>query len=264
MLKRAYSAVQKDDSISESYKNDYVLKPISRAQMVSLDSYRELNNFKRVEMSNEMNNLIKGIVDEVSAKQEALINKYRQNQITNLKLVPTANPMFMKSADGAYYRLNQYEYVKETSVISVDEAGHYEQIKAIENSKSNLILTYDSDNKVIALRVVNSLNEVCKSEKLAAKKLNMKRELVYPNKLHGYSGNSSGIIAKIKNLLSAPIPSGCYFDKSYSFFKWNAKNSQFELNVREGKQLGSPMMSDYEIKTDVVLRTDYDGAGMVL
>ena len=263
MLKRASSAVQISDGIDESIKNEYGSEPRRSSYVTSTIGQRELNkNFKKVNLSSEVNNLLQNVAEEVTLKQEALINKYKQQQVRSLRLVQTANPNFMRAANGMYYRLNEYEYVEEASVLSVDEAGNYVIESKLNRANDILITTYDMTNKPVAFKIADSSKVIYKSERNVARKLNMKKEYVYPNKLHGYSGNSSGLAAIIKNMLSAPIPSGCYFYRNYTFFKWNAEKCQFEINVREGKSLGSPLMSDYEIEEDMVLRTDYDGAGV--
>ena len=214
--------------------------------------------------SSEINNLIQDLANEASLKQEELIQGYKQKQILNLQLTQTANPKFLLSKNGKYYSLKEYDYIEEPSITNVDEAGNYVKETNIKGSRDILVITYDIANKPVAIKVVNAEHLVYKSERYVAQKLNMRKEFVHPYKLHGYSGNSTGIIAKIKNMLSKSVPTGCYLSNGYNFYRWSIKNSQFELNVRDGRKIGSPLMADYEINDNIVVRTDYDGAGIVM
>ena len=92
----------------------------------------------------------------------------------------------------------------------------------------------------------------------------MKEEYVNKYKLRGYSGNSFGIFEIVGNMISKPVPTGCYFSKNFKFYKWNKIDCQFELQNRDGQNVGSPLLADYDINENIVVRTDYDGVGVIL
>jgi hypothetical protein len=111
--------------------------------------------------------------------------------------------------------------------------------------------------------LIDNNNIAYKSKEFVAKKLSFKKEFVKKFKLHGYNGNGSGFFAEIGNMFIAPSPSGCFIDKNYNIFKWDSFNNAFTKVIRTGTQPGAPMVSDYEFKGDTVVRTDYDGYGLI-
>ncbi len=219
---------------------------------------------RRVKPSVTTTEILQQIVDEINLQQEKELKNNIKEEIKSLNLSTTANPAFMVNDAGVYYRFDDNRFVPEPSLIDVDENGNYTVKTSMNTGDDKLYATYDINHKPVTFKVINSDNKPYSSARYVAKKLNMKQEFVKQYKLHGYSGNASGLTATIKNLLTDPKPSGYYFDQSYSFFKWNASDEQFEVHTRIGNMPGSPMLSDYEFKEDSVVRTDYDGAGIYL
>ena len=274
------------NGIIQSITSDFVSNIHSRSVLVSTDNtgdiYTETKNLgysigtrenieawskklnKRIKPSKTTTDILQQIVNEINAQEEEELKKNIKNQIANLNLKPTAHPAFMIDCNGKYYRFEENRYVLEQSVLYVDNEGNYTVQTSLDNVTDRLITTYSKEHKPILFKVVNSNNEVCTSVRYVAKKLKMKQELVKRYKLHGYCGNSKSVSAVIRNIFSDPRPTGYYFDKSYNFYKWNTTNCQFEIHERKGKTPGSPMIADYEFKDDVVVRTDYDGAGICL
>lgn len=275
-----------NNDIVKGIANDFLAKVHNRAEIISNDAdnniyssvkdlgYRTDSSNNIRSLNNTLNkkninsylvaDVLQKIVDEYSAKQEESLKEHIYEQINSMNLIPTKNHMFMRSEDNKYYILKDLQYVEEPSVLDVDEYGNYTIKSELKNCTDYLVSTYNIENKPISFKILNSKSETYKSERYVAKKLNMKKEFVNKYKLHGYSGNSKGFFATIANFVSSPVPSGCYFDKSYTFFKWNIKSGQFDINVREGLQCGSPLLADYEIKDDMVVRTDYDGVGILI
>ena len=222
---------------------------------------RELNKRSTKSMQEKIfQNMLKDYV----VQHQMIVREQIKNQIRELNLSPTPNSNYMINKDGQYFRFCQDEFISAPQVITINSDGTYIAKKILKESKDCLIITYDMDDRPIRIKIVNGDNKVYKVEAYVAKKLKLKKEYVKPYKLHGYSGNSSGYVAALKNWISKPKPSGWYLHDSYNFFKWNFKDYQFESKIRQGRSPGAPMMSDYDIREDIVVRTDYDGAGILL
>ena len=218
---------------------------------------------KRVKPTIETTEILRQIVDEINAEQEKLYKQNLKQQMKALDLSQTQNPTFFIDKNNNYYRYDNQRFVLEPSVVNIDRDGNYTVKTFVEkNSKDYLLATYDINHNPISFKITDCNNMAYTSLKYVAKKLDMKPEVVKPHKLHGYSGNCSGVTAVIKNFIDKPIPSGCYFDKSYNFFTWNKLNGSFDIQKRNGKIPGAPLISDYEFKEDIVIRTDYDGSGL--
>jgi len=223
---------------------------------------RKLN--KRLKPSRTAADILQQLVDEINAQEEQNLKQDIKEQVLSLNLKPTAHPAFMIDKQGKYYRFEVNKFILDLSILDVDTEGNYTVRSRIEHSNDILITKYNKEHKPIIFKIFDSKNKVCSSAQSVAKKLKMKQEFVKKYKIHGYCGKSFGVSAMICNLFSEPKPTGYYFDRSYCFFKWNYKEAQFELHERVGKIPGAPMISDYEFKEDVVVRTDYDGVGMSL
>ena len=208
--------------------------------------------------------LLQKLLDEYSLEQQIYEKEYIKQQIVDYQLSPTSNSDFMVNNEGKYYKLIDGCFVLQENVLQVNEDGSYIVQTPMKSSNDIIVTTYNKAVKPIAIKIVNKNQRPYQTEVYVAKKLNLKKEYVNKYKLHGYSGNASGFIATIRNLLTKPIPSGCYLHESYNFYKWSLKNLQFEIQLRQGIQPGSPMLSDYDIKEDKVIRTDYDGVGIYI
>lgn len=254
---RNVSSELADDLYSSAEDLGYKLNNVNGLRTWS----RQLKNRSRKVIAAEM---LQSIIDEYTEKQELLINDYINKQINELKLLPTANENIKQTIDGKFYKLNEIKYEEDDSVMNVNEDGSYDVKSSFSFGADLLITTYNTEDKPVSMKVVNKDLETYKVEKYVAKRLQLKKEVVKQFKLHGYSGNSSGITATIANMITKPIPSGCYFHKNYNFYKWNMVKGQFDIQLRQGYQLGSPLMSDYDIKDEVVIRTDYDGKGICI
>ena len=208
--------------------------------------------------------MLQKLLEEYSMEQEVYEKECLKQKINELSLNNTLNPNFMVNSSGQYYRIYDNCLIEEPNVIIVKEDGSYVVRIKMNNSYDYLLTTYNTEDRPVAMKIINKEEKTYKTEVYVAKKLNLKKEYVKQHKLHGYSGNASGFVATIKNIVSKPLPSGCYLHDSYNFYKWNCKNEQFEIQLRQGTQPGSPMLSDYDIRETEVVRTDYDGVGMYI
>ena len=227
-------------------------------------SFNELNHrLKRKTSKMAKARMLERMLEEYSLEQELYEKEYLKQQIEDYKLSRTANPNLMVNPEGKYFRVLDV-ITEEEGIKEVCADGSYIVHTQLQRTSDILVTTYNKDDKAIAIKLMKPNSDCYKTESYVARKLNLKREYVNQYKLHGYSGNASGMIATLKNMITQPLPSGCYLYENYSFYKWSIKNSQFELQLRQGTQQGSPMLADYDIKEDRVVRTDYDGAGMFI
>ena len=228
-------------------------------------SFNKLNRqLKRVNGRLAKAELLERMIEEYTYEQQIYEQECLKRKISELNLSHTANSNFLINNEGKYYRVYNNCLIEEPQVSNVNEDGTYVVKSPIGNNNDILVTTYNLENKPVTMKILNKEERVYNTELFVAKKLNLKKEYVKKYKLHGYSGNSFGISARIRNLVTKPAPSGCYLHDSYNFYKWSYKNKQFEIVSRQGTQIGSPMLADYDIKIDSVVRTDYDGVGMFL
>ena len=228
-------------------------------------TFTELNHrLKRKSRQSAKAELLQKLLDEYSLEQQVYEQEYLRKQIEEYRLAPTPNKNFMVNPEGKYFRINDGCFIEESGVIKVNDDASYIVQAQLSRGTDIIVTTYNNEDRPVAIKIVNQKMRAYETEIYVAKKLNMKKEYVNKYKLHGYSGNASGFWAMIKNLLTKPIPSGCYLHENFNFYKWSLKNSQFEIQLRQGVQVGSPMLADYDINESSVIRTDYDGVGIYL
>lgn len=270
---------QVNKKIIDSVTRDFIVKLHQRSEFFNNNEVNIASvdvNVENIKLINEYNKkskrklstitILENIIKELANQEEMSKIDSLNDVINQLGLTKTANSNYMVNANGNYFRIMNYEITPVDNVIDIDKDGNYTIVEKLKNSNDMTITKYDINNKVLSIKITNSQGNVYMSEKLAAKKLNLKREYVNKYKIHGFCGHFSSfseIRATIGNFISAPSPSGCYADSKYCFFKWNSQNAQFEINFRQGSQVGSPLIADYQIVENRIIRTDYDGAGMI-
>lgn len=259
--------LQKIDRYVVNQKNDDIY---STMQSMGYDVARakeirawNKNYRKKAIATKALINVLQKMINEYTEEQKSTIQNYIEQKIKEMGLIQTANPEFLVSKDGKYYSIDQEKFKERNEILNVDSEGHYTVQEKLGINGDRLVTTYNMEGRPIILKILNKANEVYPGELDVVKKLNLKREYVNRYKLHGYSGNSSGFCAAICNKILAPMPTGYYFDQSYNFFKWNKVRKQFEVQLRQGAQPGAPMLADYDFKANKVVRTDYDGAGLI-
>ena len=268
-------------SITEGYVDNNKIRPYSLGSNGQDDMYTTIQNLgykqnggvnfnklnrqlKRVNGKSAKAELLERLIEEYTYEQQIYEQEYLKQKISELNLSHTPNPNFLTNNEGKFYRVYNSCLVEEPQVTNVNDDGTYVVKSSIGNNDDILVTTYSAEDKPVTMKIMNKEERVYGTEIFVAKKLKLKKEYVKKYKLHGYSGNSSGISARIRNLVTKPAPSGCYLHDSYNFYKWSFKNKQFEIVSRQGSQVGSPMLADYDIKIDSVVRTDYDGVGMFI
>ena len=270
---------QVNKTIIDSVTRDFIVKLHQRSEFFNNNEVNIASvdvNAENIKLINEYNKkskrklstitILENIIKELANQEEVSKINSLNDVINQLGLTKTANSNYMVNANGNYFRIMNYEITPVDNVIDIDKDGNYTIVEKLKNSNDMTITKYDINNKVLSIKITNSQGNVYMSEKLAAKKLNLKKEYVNKYKIHGFCGSScsfSELTAAIGNFISASSPSGCYADSGYRFFKWNSQDAQFEINSRQGSQIGAPLIADYKIIEDRIIRTDYDGAGMI-
>ena len=235
------------------------------------DIYSEMQSLgyvSKAEVQNKsatgiLNTILNKAIDDYQETIERTVKNALQLQIKQLNLSQTHNPKIMVDVKNQYYRIVDGKYVLSPEIINVNNEGSYCVRVDVKNSQNAIIKWCDLSDKTICIKLINRKTSVVyKNVDYISKVLNFKKELVRKYKLHGYSGNSAGFLAKIGNLVTKPVEIGTYADSKYNFYKWNPRSAQFERVVRKNKSANFALLYDYEIKDDVIIRTDYDGSGL--
>lgn len=189
-----------------------------------------------------LNQIIDGSKEEVSKQQ------YHD----------TKNPSIKKDENGKYYRVVDNSTVLDENIVSVNTDGSYivQEKQNVNSIKIQRI--YDIDNKALSVQVVDIAGNKIMNKNLAAELIGLKREYKKKYKYSGYSGNSSDMLAGIRNMLSTPVETGYYMDFHCVFYKWSSVNSCFVRAVERDSD--SPLLVDIEFRDNgTIIRQEYTG-----
>ena len=168
----------------------------------NIENIKCLSNGYQIKCKMNRQEILEQLINEISIKQEMMVQEHLDNQVNQLQLTKTNHPNYMISNSGQYYHLVNSKYEPDDSIIDIDDNGNYTVKTVIADFSGFILTTYDIDNDIVKIKVLNNNGEAYRVEKFVAKKLNMKQEYVNKYKLRGYSGNSSGILGVIGNIIS--------------------------------------------------------------
>ena len=118
--------------------------------------------------------------------------------------------------------------------------------------------TYSVDDSLLAIQLIDPQGKVVRSKLQIVELLGMRKEYVQRFKYSGFSGNSSDIVASIKNAIFAPVESGYYMDSHFNLYKWNENMKCFQKSYVQENM--SPLLTDYDFEqTRKVIRKEYTG-----
>ena len=182
-------------------------------------------------------------------------NKENNNQPN---LSDTPNSHIKKDINGKYYRLKSNCYVQDDCIQNVDDDGSYTVVEKKRNSSYRIVKTYNSDNQVTSIKIMDNGEYPVANINIAAELIGLKKEFKKKYKYSGYSGNSMDMVATIRNMLSTPVETGYYIDSRCLFYKWHALSCTFvRIFSREAE---SPLLVDIEFRDNgTVLRQEYTG-----
>ena len=188
---------------------------------------------------------------------------YIEKQRSELGIRETNNPNYYIDRNNNYYSFDYDKFIKENSIINVEEDGSYITKDAICNSEYYVIKKYTSKDLIKTLYVVDKHERKITKITDAIKLLRLKKEVVKRFKRVGYCGKSFDTCADLLNAFCKPSETGFYSDNKFNFYRWDYKNCQFIRQTREGNTPGAPNISDYEQKdSKTIVRTDYTGSGV--
>lgn len=263
-----------NDIVDEVQKSCSFNKPLDDSNLYDflqqLESFSNINNqatnrhfLKNDGYSIALKIFLQKFIADNQKNIENLQVQILQKQKEDLGLKTTGNQNYMVDSEGYYYKLDNYIYKRVPELINVMNNGCYTLKEPVKNKNAYLLTTYNIDNSPIVLRLVDSSNRPITALKTLVDLLGLKKEYVKRFKRQGFSGKSFDLCANMFNSIVKPVETGCYMDKKYNFYIWDAFNYCFKIDNRNGFKPGSAILSEYEFKdAKSVLRTDYDGAGL--
>ena len=171
----------------------------------------------------------------------------------------TPNPKIkFNKTEQKYYFVRKNKLICAKNIECVNEDGSYVKTEKKPNAQFSIKLTYDINNELIKIQVLNSINKVVSNKEQAVKMLKMKKEYVKRFKYSGFSGNSVDIKAAIFNKFCSPTETGYYMDDNYQLYKWDNYKKCFSRNAEKDKL--SPLLTDYDFtNSEKVIRKEYTG-----
>lgn len=234
------------------------LKRIKISKNLKTFSENQAKKRRNAELASALKEILEKVLLEYQEEfydEDDILNQ----QIEELGLKATNNPIFAVTKDNIYYELIGKEYIKREEIVEVKENGDFVIKELDKSSKAYFLTTIGSDNKPVAYQYLNRQHSPIRSKEIVANIFSLKKEWAKKYKLRGISGGSINICRRALNAVSPLHTTGCYMDVNYNFFKWNPTTAQFEIEYRTGMKSGAPTIADYEFFSDKIVRTDYDG-----